>query len=89
MKDIRRIEVMLGEGTKGVDADEYKTRSKHSKSLVALVRIPAGTKITADMLTIKSPGSGLKPNMIHKIIGKVAQKDLAADALIPEEVLSW
>ncbi len=89
MGGVRRIEVMLGEGTKGVDADEYKTRSKHSKSLVALVRIPAGTKITADMLTIKSPGSGLKPNMIHKIIGKVAQKDLAADALIPEEVLSW
>lgn len=89
MKNIKRIEVMLGEGVKHVEADEYKTRSKHSKSLVAAVKIPAGTKITPDMLTIKSPGSGLKPNLVHKIIGKIAKKDIEGDTLLPEDVLQW
>ncbi len=89
MKQIKRIEVMVGDGSKGVDADEYKTRSKHSKSLVAAVRIPAGTKITADMITIKSPGSGLKPNLVHKIVGKIAKKDIEGDTLLPNEILEW
>jgi sialic acid synthase len=89
MRDIRRIEVMMGDGSKEVDADEFKTRAKHSKSLVTAVAIPAGTTITIEMITIKSPGSGLKPNMIHKIVGKTAQRDLDADTLIPEDVLGW
>lgn len=89
MKEIHRVELMVGEGTKDVDADEYKTRSKHSKSLVAAVRIPMGTKITADMLTIKSPGSGLKPNLVHKIIGKTAKEDIEGDTLIPAKALEW
>lgn len=89
MNAIRRIEIMLGEGIKEMDADEYKTRAKHSKSLVALVTIPEGTKITAEMLTLKSPGSGLKANMVHKIAGKTAQREIQADTLIPEEALQW
>lgn len=89
LRDIKRIETMLGQAIKDVDADEYKTRSKHSTSLVAKVKIPTGTRITQEMITVKSPGTGLKPNMVHKIVGKTAQKDIAEDTLIPEEALQW
>lgn len=86
---IRRMETMLGEGVKEVDADEYKARDKHSKSLVTAVRIPAGTVITADMVTIKSPGNGLKPSLIHKLIGKTAKMDIEGDTVIPKEAMEW
>ncbi len=89
IRDIRRHEQMLGDAVKEVDAEEYKARSKHSKSLVAAVTIPSGTKITSDMLTIKSPGSGLKPNLVHKIVGKVAKADIAGDTLLPDDILNW
>jgi sialic acid synthase SpsE len=41
------------------------------------------------MLTIKSPGSGLKPNLVHKIIGKTAKEDIEGDTLIPAKALEW
>lgn len=89
VREIRRVETLLGTDVKDVDADEWKTRDKHSKSLVAKLAISAGTKITTEMLTVKSPGSGLKPNMVHRIVGKVAQQAIAEDTLIPKEVLDW
>lgn len=88
IKDIRRIETMMGE-EKSLDEEEVKTRDKHSKSLVAARTIPAGSQITLEMITVKSPGTGLKPNMIHKIVGKVARREIIQDTHIPKEVLDW
>jgi sialic acid synthase SpsE len=46
------------------------------------VNIPKGKMITAKMLIIKRPGTGIKPGNIHEVIGKRAIKNIPADNLI-------
>lgn len=83
--ETRRIEKALGRPGKFLFEEEMKTRDKHSKSIVSKVRIPVGKTITADMLVCKSPGYGLKPRLISKVIGCVAKKDIDEDCVIKGE----
>ena len=85
----RRIEQALGVMRSEVLPEEMTTRNKHSKSIVSTVHIPAGTVITASMVMCKSPGYGLKPNMLGKIIGKKATVDIAEDAVLTNEHIAW
>lgn len=85
----RRIEKAFGSATKQLMEAELATRNKHSKSLVARTLIPSGAVISADMLTFKSPGYGLKPYMLDKVVGKLAKMDIAEDAVITEEQIIW
>ena len=55
----------------------------------ATADVPALTKITADMLTVKGPGTGLKPNAIPLLIGVVAESPIEGDSLVPAEALKW
>ncbi|MBI3274019.1 MAG: N-acetylneuraminate synthase family protein [Candidatus Colwellbacteria bacterium] len=85
----RRIEKALGTRAKILMEDEKKVREKHTKSIVSRFAIPQGAVITADMLTCKSPGYGLKPNMIEKVIGKTAKSDIGEDAVVTAEQIEW
>jgi len=85
----RRIEKALGNPTTRLTEEEKKTRDKHGKSLVSTAAIPAGAVITPNMITCKSPGYGLKPNMKEKIIGKRVKVDIAEDAVIKEDFIEW
>lgn len=85
----RRLEKALGEKTKKLLDVEMQTRNKHSKSLVAKTKIPAGAVITAEMIVCKSPGYGLKPNMFEKVIGKKAKADIGEDTVITQDHIFW
>lgn len=85
----RRVEKALGKYGKFLFEEELNTRNKHSKSLVARRAIPEGTVITADMIAFKSPGNGLKPNMISKVIGKKTKVALTEDAVIMNDHIIW
>lgn len=84
-----RIQRALGKSGKFLFEEEAKTRDKHSKSIVSKCLIPAGTVITAEMLTCKSPGYGLKPKMLPKIIGSTAKVDIGTDSVIRPEEVGW
>jgi len=49
------------------------------RSIFAHTRIPAGTTITKEMLTIKSPGIGILPKYLDLIIGRQARVEIDAD----------
>jgi hypothetical protein len=49
----------------------------------------SSTKITADMLTVKGPGTGLKPGVMPLLVGVVAEAAIAGDTLVPAEALKW
>lgn len=85
----RRIEKAMGKYGKFLFDVELPTRDKHSKSIVAKTHIPAGTKITAEMLTCKSPGYGLKPRMLGEVIGRTARVDIVEDGVIKHEDIAW
>jgi len=85
----RRIEMALGKPGKYLFEEEMATRNKHSKSLVTRMAIPAGTMVTAEMLTCKSPGYGLKPRMLPEVIGKMVKTDILADTVLTKDHLVW
>lgn len=89
VRDTRRIEKAFGEPVKKITEEEKKTREKHSKSIVSAAAIPSGTVISASMLTCKSPGYGLKPNMLEKVIGKKAKIDIPLDTVIKHDDVMW
>jgi sialic acid synthase len=89
VRDIRQIEVAIGSGEKCIVDAERPVRSRLGKSVVAAERIAAGSILKQAMLTAKSPGDGISPNHLARLIGRVAAVDIEADALLPIEALDW
>lgn len=85
----RRIEKGMGNSGKFLFDCELTTRNKHSKSIVSINKIPKGTTLTSEMIACKSPGYGLKPRMLPKIIGKKVTADIPEDSVIIEENIEW
>jgi sialic acid synthase len=89
VRDIRQIEIALGSGTKTIAPAEVAVRARLGKSVVAARPIVAGSIVTAEMLTVKSPGDGIPANQLEQLIGRVAAVDVAADVVLPREALDW
>jgi sialic acid synthase SpsE len=79
---IRNAEKALGSPMKQVQPSEEENHRLARRSLHALVDIPKGTRITADMLTVKRPGLGIHPVHENVVVGRTAQRDIRADEWI-------
>jgi sialic acid synthase len=82
VRNIKRINDMLGDGIKKVQSCERKPIFKMSKSIVAKDNIQKNTKITFNHLSFKSPGGGLKPYEYKRLIGKKTKQKIFKDQLI-------
>lgn len=72
---IRDVEKALGSaGERRVSPGEAMNREALAKSLVVAKDIAAGAMITAECVTIKSPGRGLQPNRIEQLVGRKSQR---------------
>ena len=89
VRDIRNIEKSMGVGIKRILPNEKPIREKLAKSLVATKNISKGTIITKEMLTVKSPGTGLPPKYYYILPGKKAKRDIKGDSLIKREDIIW
>ncbi len=78
----RQAEAALGDGMIGPLPIEQDVRTAARKSIVAARAIAAGTRITADMLTLKRPGTGIAPDHFQTVVGRVAAVDIADDTLL-------
>ena len=87
--DIRRVETMMGSSEKRIHEGELPIRKKLGKSIVAIKAIKKGETIRAEDLTIKSPGSGIEPQFMGEVVGRIAEADIEAETMLPQEVLSW
>ncbi len=85
--EIRLMEKALGDGTQHLTEKEKETREMARRSIIANVDINKDSIITEEMLVIKRPGTGLKPNKLNQVIGKVVNKNILKDSLISEEDL--
>lgn len=83
-EQIRHIEKAVNPAKKSIvpGKREKNMRRAFRRSLVAHDFIGRGTKITADHLAVKRPGTGLPSSMIKKVIGKKAAKDIKKNQLI-------
>jgi N,N'-diacetyllegionaminate synthase len=88
VKGIRKIEAALGDGVKRPTAEELNTADVARRSLVAARFIPAGAPLTADMLDILRPGTGLPPAMRSQLLGRHAHHDIEAGTILSLDMLS-
>jgi len=86
VRDLKRTRVALGSGQKRVHDCEKLPMIKMGKKLVAAADISAGHVLAEDDIAIKSPGDGLAPYEIAKVIGKKLKVDLKTDDDIMFEV---
>jgi sialic acid synthase SpsE len=76
---IRSVEAMLGSPRKRRLESERDMAALGRRSLVAKTAIPAGGVVTAAMIEVKRPGSGLEPHMVDIIVGRKVRRDVVAD----------
>ena len=81
---IRDAEAAFGDGVKRGPSEEESEEmyAKARRSVVAATRIPEGATITAEMLTVKRPGFGVKPKYIELLVGRVAQTTIEEDDIV-------
>lgn len=85
---IRLVESALGSGEKIPAKSERNTAEVARKSIVAAVEIPPETIISAAMLEVKRPGTGLAPGVLPQLIGRKSRRAIAAGSMISLEMLS-
>jgi N-acetylneuraminate synthase len=87
VEGIRAIETMKANP---VDKDEMARdmapmRDLFTKSVVARVDLPEGTKLQQEHLTVKKPGTGIPANRLQDLVGRRARRPIKADELLQEE----
>lgn len=85
VKYIRTTEISLGDGKKKFTRGEGVEREVLSKSLVSTMDLKKGTILKKEMITAKSPGKGLSPQLMQELIGKRLKRDVKADTNFEKE----
>lgn len=84
VKSVRKTALMLGSPIKGTEPCESKNKPLVRRGLVAAKAIRAGSMLTAELVAIKRPASGIAPELFEQAFNRKIIKDLAAD-----EPISW
>jgi N-acetylneuraminate synthase/N,N'-diacetyllegionaminate synthase len=82
-----RIPLVLGDGIKRIQPNEYDTLNTQRKSLYASCNIEKGKVIAKEMISIKGPGGGLLPKYLDLVIGRTAREDIEYDYPITWDVI--
>lgn len=87
IRGVRTVEAALGNGRKQAAASEANTASVARKSLVAACDIPAGARLTLDLIAVKRPGTGLPPAMRPHLLNRTVRESIPAGTLLQLEML--
>jgi sialic acid synthase len=87
IRDLHRVRLALGDGVKRMLPSETSAIGKMGKKIVAAKPLPAGHVISERDIAIKSPGDGLPPTELERVLGRRLLGPLEADDNITLEVL--
>jgi N-acetylneuraminate synthase/N,N'-diacetyllegionaminate synthase len=82
VRAMREVEAALGDGEKRPTSGELENRLLVRRSLAAADPIAAGTVLSADMVAVLRPGTGIPPSERESIVGRRTRRALAAHELI-------
>jgi sialic acid synthase len=88
VRDLRRVEVALGDGTKNMYPSESEPALKMAKKLVAATDLPAGHTLREEDIAAKSPGDGLPPYELERLVGRTLRHPVRADSALTFELLA-
>jgi len=82
-QEIRKAELMLGNGIIEPSKSEYSTKKSLQKCLVANKKITKGSLLDRENIVAKRTGGlGIKADLVYDVIGKKAKCDLYANNII-------
>ncbi|MBF0423212.1 MAG: N-acetylneuraminate synthase [Magnetococcales bacterium] len=79
IREIRQIELAMGDGVKRAQVTELDNARVARKSLHAAIPVAAGELFTVDNLAIKRPGTGRSPMDYWRLLGTPAERGYRAD----------
>jgi sialic acid synthase SpsE len=88
VQGIRAVESSLGHGRKEPAERESRTAQVVRKSLVAARNLPTGTRLTAEMISVKRPGTGLDPEKRSLLIGRCLRVPVQTGDLLSLEMVA-
>jgi N-acetylneuraminate synthase/sialic acid synthase len=88
VRDLRRAAASLGDGEKRILEIERSAITKMGKKIVAAEGLEEGRVLVREDLTFKSPGDGLPPYEIERVLGRRLLRSLAADEALSIEDLA-
>ena len=84
VRNCHNVQIALGDTKRVVLPAEMEQRTSIRRSIIATKDLKAGTKLTAEDLDVKRPGTGLPPDKIAEMIGKTLLRNIEGDTLITE-----
>ncbi len=87
VRDLRRLDAMLGDGVKALRDYERSARLKMGKGLYAAKPLKAGHVLGETDIVIKSPAEGYAPYEIARLVGRRVTKDISKETLFSDECL--
>lgn len=79
VRDLRRLRIALGDGRKKTYDSEKLPLNKMGKSLYAARKLPKGHLLRAEDIVMKSPGGGLPPYEIDRLVGRKLVADVGEE----------
>jgi sialic acid synthase len=74
VRDLRRVDLALGNGEKMFLETEKSAREKMGKSLYYAENLPEGTVVTRECFVLKSPGKHMSPFEIDSLVGTTLKR---------------
>jgi N-acetylneuraminate synthase/sialic acid synthase len=87
VRDLQRARVALGDGTKTMYQSEAAPILKMGKKIVAARDLPAGHVLSFDDLAFKSPGDGLPPYEVDRVVGRTLRHPVLEETALTFELL--
>ncbi|HEY6888439.1 MAG TPA: N-acetylneuraminate synthase family protein [Solirubrobacter sp.] len=87
VRDLKRTRVALGDGNKSMYPSETDPIIKMAKKLVAARDLPAGHTLTEADIAFKSPGDGLPPYELDRVLGRTLRHPVQEDSALTFELL--
>jgi sialic acid synthase len=88
VRDLQRTRKALGDGQKKIYESERAPIVKMGKSLVVARELPLGHVLSEADIVMKSPGGGIPPYDLDKVVGRATLKPLHVDDFLSFEMLS-
>jgi N-acetylneuraminate synthase len=87
VRDIRRLQSMLGDGVKAPRADEHEVRNVARRSVVLATALAAGSVLRREHLQLRRPQSGIPAAELDAVVGRRLRVPLPAATVLQWEHL--
>lgn len=87
VKHCHNIYEAMGSKERTVSQHEYEQRKKMRRSVIANKDLPAGHTLSLDDLDVKRPGTGIPPQDMSGLVGRILKTEVKSDTLITKDNL--